>query len=67
VAENESFKICDIERLTHETLDSVTQHDWEKCVRHAEELQDKDNEKKIMRDTILEPIIIMTLLSDDGD
>ncbi|XP_060881585.1 uncharacterized protein LOC132953053 [Metopolophium dirhodum] len=63
---NTTFKMCDIERLTHEALDSVTQQDWEKCVRHAEELQDKDNEKEIMRDTMLEPII-MTLLPDDSD
>ncbi|KAL4153945.1 hypothetical protein QTP88_001778 [Uroleucon formosanum] len=63
---NKTFKMCDIERLTHEALDSVTQHDWEKCVRHAEELQDKDNEKEIMRDALLEPIIL-TLLPDDSD
>lgn len=63
---NKTFKMCDIERLTHEALDSVTQHDWEKCVRHAEELQDKDNEKEIMRDAVLEPIIL-TLLPDDSD
>jgi len=63
---NTTFKMSDLERLTHEALDSVTQQDWEKCVRHAEELQDKDNEKKIMRDTMLEPII-MTLLPDDSD
>ncbi|XP_025203228.1 uncharacterized protein LOC112600257 [Melanaphis sacchari] len=49
---NKTFKMCDIERLTHEALDSVTQHDWEKCARHAEELQDKDNEKEIMRDAV---------------
>jgi len=63
---NTTFKMCDIERLTYEALDSVTQQDWEKCVRHAEELPDKDNEKEIMKDTMLEPII-MTLLPDDSD
>ncbi|KAF0731469.1 DDE 3 domain-containing protein [Aphis craccivora] len=55
---NKTSKMCDMERLTHEALDS--------CVRHAEELQDKDNEKEIMRDAVLEPIIL-TLLPNDND
>ncbi|XP_022172555.1 uncharacterized protein LOC111035299 [Myzus persicae] len=63
---NKTCKMVDIEKLTHEALDSVTQHDWEKCVRHAEALQDEDNEKEIMRDSMLEPIIL-TLLPDDSD
>lgn len=63
---NKTFKMVDIERLTHEAIDSVTQHDWEKCVRHAETLQNEDYEKEILRDSALEPII-MTLLPDDSD
>jgi hypothetical protein len=63
---NTTFKIVDIERLTNEALDSVTQQDWEKCVRHAEALQDQNNEKEIMSDSVLEPII-MTFLPDDSD
>ena len=63
---NKTFKMVDIERLTHEAIDSVTQHDWEKCVRHAETLQNEDYEKEILRDSVLEPII-MTLLPDDSD
>lgn len=47
-------------------FDLLTQHDWEKCVRHAESLQNKDYEKEIMRDTVLEPIIL-TLLPDNSD
>jgi len=35
-------------------------------VKHAEALQDQDNEKEIMRDSMLEPIIL-TLLPDDSD
>jgi hypothetical protein len=35
-------------------------------VRHAEALQDQDYEKEIMRDSMLEPIIL-TLLPDDSD
>ncbi|KAF0704254.1 DDE 3 domain-containing protein, partial [Aphis craccivora] len=58
---NKTFKMVDLEKLTHEALDSVTQHDWEKCVRHAEALQDQDNENEIMRDSMLEPIILTLL------
>lgn len=63
---NKTFKMVDIEKLNHEALDSLTQHDWEKCVRHAEALQDQDNEKEFMRDSMLEPIIL-TLLPDNSD
>lgn len=35
-------------------------------MRHAEELQDKDNAKEIMRVAVLEPIIL-TLVPDDSD
>lgn len=63
---NSTFEMVDIERLTHEALDSVTQDDWEKCVRHAEKLQDQDYEMEITRDSVLEPII-MTLVPDDSD
>jgi len=63
---NKTFKMVDIEKLTHEALDSVIQHDWEKCVRHAEALQDHDNEKEIMRDCMLESINL-TLLPDVND
>jgi len=66
VAKNKTFKMVDIEKLTHEALDSVTKHDWEKYVRHTEELQDRDNEKEIMRDSVME-LIILTLLPDVSD
>jgi hypothetical protein len=38
--------MVDIERLTHEALDSVTIKDWEKCVRHAESIQSKTMKEK---------------------
>lgn len=63
---NNTFKMVDIERLTHEALDAVTIDDWKKCVRHAEEIQIEDDKKEIMRDTMIEPIII-TILPDDSD
>lgn len=43
--------MVDIKRLTHELLDSVIQHE---CVKHAEILQKKDNEKEILRDCLVE-------------
>jgi len=69
---NNTFKMVDIERLTHEALDSVTVQDWEKCVRHAETIQSQDYEKEIHRDAILEPLILTILpghsdSSDDED
>uniref|UniRef100_A0A2S2PM81 Tc1-like transposase DDE domain-containing protein n=1 Tax=Schizaphis graminum TaxID=13262 RepID=A0A2S2PM81_SCHGA len=64
---NNSFKMVDIERLTHEALDAVTIDDWKNCVRHAKKkIQDEDNQKEIMRDTMIEPIIL-TILPDDSD
>ncbi|KAL4082879.1 hypothetical protein QTP88_029533 [Uroleucon formosanum] len=63
---NNTFKMVDIERLTHEALDAVTVDDWKKCVRHAEEIQIEDIKKEIMRDTMIEPIIL-TILPDDSD
>jgi len=63
---NNTFKMVDIERLTHEALDVVTKRDWENCVRHAKELQDSDNRKEILRDALMEPVIL-TLLPDDSD
>lgn len=65
-AKNKTCKLVDFEKLTHEALDSVTEHDWEKCARHAEELQDQDYKKEIIRNSVMEPII-MTLLPDDSD
>jgi hypothetical protein len=66
VAKNNTFKMADVEKLAHAAIDAVTQNDWEKCVEHAEKIQNEDNEKEILRDILLEPIII-TLEEDDSD
>jgi hypothetical protein len=58
--------MVDIERLIHDALDAVTNEDWEKCVRHAGKLQELDNQKKILRDILMEPIIL-TKLPDDSN
>lgn len=61
---NTTFKIADVEALTHEALDSITIEDWKKCVSHCEKLQDEDFTKEGLRDEILEPIIL-TINPDD--
>lgn len=61
---NNTFKMADVEKLAHAAMDAVTQEDWKKCVAHAEKIQ--DNRKEILRDVMLEPIII-TLRDDDSD
>ncbi|KAF0754596.1 Uncharacterized protein FWK35_00015044 [Aphis craccivora] len=58
--------MVEVERLTNEALDSISKSDWEKCVEHAEKIQDEDNEKEILRDSLTEPMIL-TLASDDSD
>lgn len=55
---NKTFKLCDVERLTSEAIDNVTSSDWEKCVHHAEKLQEDDWAKEIVRDDRMEPLII---------
>ncbi|KAL4126389.1 hypothetical protein QTP88_010611 [Uroleucon formosanum] len=62
---NSTFKMVDVERLTHEALDLVSKSDWEKCVKHAETIQDEDYQE-ILIDSVLEPVII-TFQTDDSD
>ncbi|XP_049779182.1 uncharacterized protein LOC126176088 [Schistocerca cancellata] len=35
---NTTFKLTDVEKLTHETLDNVTHQNWERCVKGTEAL-----------------------------
>jgi len=39
--------MADVEKLAHTVMDAVTQEDWQKCVAHAEKIQDEDNSKEI--------------------
>ncbi|VVC31289.1 Hypothetical protein CINCED_3A011761 [Cinara cedri] len=41
---NNTFMMADVEMLAHMVIDAVTQNDWEKCVVHAEKIQE-DNQK----------------------
>lgn len=64
---NTTFRLADIEQLAHEALDRITQEDWEKCVRHAEALQEADYSKQCTRDTTVEPFIIHLRVSSDSE
>jgi transposase len=57
-SKNNTFKLADVERLTHETIDSVSTEDWATRVRHSERLQEEDYEKEISRYSAIEPLII---------
>lgn len=61
---NKTFSAEELERSTSEALDNVTVAQWEKCVRHAEKLQEDDWQKEIRRDDVLEPVL--TILREDS-
>lgn len=65
-SENTTFRIDDVEKLMHKAIDAVTKSDWEKCVKHAEKLQETDHEKECFRDDLMEPII-STIDPDDSN
>lgn len=50
---NNTFKMADVEKLAHAAMDVVTQEDWEKCVAHAEKIQNEGNRIEILRDVML--------------
>ncbi|PSN44899.1 hypothetical protein C0J52_06180 [Blattella germanica] len=64
---NNTFKMADIEVLLNEAINSITIAAWEKCVKHAEKLQEDDFAKEIARDDILEPIVVNLEESDCSD
>lgn len=68
---NTIFKIADVEKLMREAVDSVTKEDWINCVRYTEKIQEKDYQKEMHREVILEPIILTILhgesSTDDDD
>ena len=48
-----------------DSINNVSIEDWQKCVRHAEGLQEHDFVKEGLRDNRIESIIIR--LGDDSD
>lgn len=64
---NNTFRIADVDRLTHEAVDSITTSAWADCVRHAERLQEEDYDREIGRDSIMEPFIINIRDSDSSE
>jgi hypothetical protein len=63
---NKTFKLADVERLMSDATDRVTVEDRQKCVRHAERLQEDDFVKECSRDCIIEPIVINLRGSDNN-
>lgn len=55
---NNTFKLCDVEKLTHEAIDSISIAAWADCVKHAERLQEEDYRREVAADSVMEPIII---------
>jgi hypothetical protein len=64
---NKTFKLADAERLMSDATDRVTVEDWQRCVRHAERLQEDDSVKESSRDSIIEPTVINLRDSDTGN
>jgi hypothetical protein len=55
---NIAFQIAGTEKLTHEAIEHMTILAWEVCVRHARNLQEEDFHKHVLRDQVLDPILI---------
>ena len=64
---NSTFKIADVEKLTHEAINSITTAAWKDCVKHAEKLQQDDFEREFIIDSVIEPVIINLRDSDSDD
>lgn len=60
---NNTFKIADVEKLLHEAISNVSIENWQKCVKHAEHLQDEDLKKA----HICDDFIIRVDDDDDDD
>lgn len=52
---------------TNEALDSITKSNKKQCIWHAQAIQDnKDNKTEILRDSMLELIVIITIDPDNS-
>ena len=61
---NSTFRLKDVQKLVHESLDNVTPEDWKKCVQHVIHIEDDYKRSMHIVDEI-EPVIIN--LDDDSD
>lgn len=62
---NSTFKIRDVRKLLEDAIKHVTIEDWQKCVAHAERLQEEDFVKEGLRDERIQSIVIN--LREDSD
>lgn len=64
---NNTFKINDVKKLLEEAIKKVTVDDWQKCVRHAENLQEADFIKEGLRDENLQRMVVNLRDDDSSD
>ncbi|XP_066944515.1 uncharacterized protein [Macrobrachium rosenbergii] len=57
IAKRNNYKMANQQELTKEALDTVTPENWEKAVRHAEQLQVEDAPKDILIDKYIDSFI----------
>ncbi|XP_022172706.1 uncharacterized protein LOC111035407 [Myzus persicae] len=55
---NSTFKMADVEVLVNNALGEITKEAWKKCGEHCSKLQDADFVKEVLKDEMLEPIIL---------
>lgn len=64
--QNSTFRLADVERLIHQSLDNVTVQDWVSRVAHTENLQEEDFRKEVARDSVVQNLTI-NLQDSDSD
>jgi len=64
---NSTYKISDVRTLLENAVKNISKEDWEKCVKHAEKLQEDDFVKEGLRDEIMERIIVNLEEESDTD
>lgn len=63
---NFTFKISDIERLTHDAMDDVSNEFWDSCCRHVQDLEQKYWEQDIAIERQVERVEFMVTSSDEA-
>ncbi|GFT64097.1 uncharacterized protein NPIL_279941 [Nephila pilipes] len=65
VAAKNTFKVKDVRKLFEKALYYASVHDWKKCVKHAETLQEECFIKECVRGETIKKFVIN--LQDDSD
>jgi hypothetical protein len=64
--QNSTFRLADVERLIHQSIDNVITQDWVSRVARTENLQEEDFYTEVARDSIVENLTI-NLQDSDSD